>query len=128
MPVLVTDCDAFKEIGVKDGINGYIFDFDMSNVDAEKIYKKRPKFKYTPPKDSWDEILEPGESQYQKGFNEFVEVKAIIDPNFFDIELKEYKLLGEKYIVNRNRADDLIQKKLVEYVKDVPKTTKKTKK
>lgn len=119
VPVLVTKCDAFLEIGVKNGKNGYVFDFDMSNVDAKKIYEKRPTFKYEPPKDNWGEVLADGESTYLKAFDEKVEVEAIIDPKFFDIELKEWKKLGEKYIVNRNRADDLIEKGLVKFVRDV---------
>lgn len=119
VPVLVTKCDAFLEIGVENGKNGYVFDFDMSNVDAKEIYEKRPKFTYEPPKDRWGEVLAEGESTYLKGFDEKVQVKAIIDPQFFDIELKEWKKLDEEYIVSRNRAEDLVEKGLVQFVRDV---------
>lgn len=54
-----------------------------------------------------------------EGFEKKVEVEGVINPYFYDIELKENKEYGERYIVNRNRAEDLIEKGLVQYVRDV---------
>ena len=61
-PVIVTDCPVFREIGVKDGKNGFILDFDMKNIPVEKIEKGLPKFDYKPTMDKWDELLAKGES------------------------------------------------------------------
>lgn len=62
--VIVTDCPVFKEIGIKDGVNAYVCNFDMSNVDVEKIYNNILKFKYEPPKDIWGETLLKGKKTY----------------------------------------------------------------
>ncbi len=62
-PVIVTDCPVFRELGV-DKSNGFILDFDLSNVPIDKIYKGLPKFKYTPKEDNWGKILAKGKSTY----------------------------------------------------------------
>ena len=59
-PVIVTNIPVLKELGIKDSIHGYILDFDMNNLDVDKIYNKRPIIKdYQPPMnfDKWEEIL-----------------------------------------------------------------------
>lgn len=65
-----------------------------------------------------------------KNFEKKVEVEAIIKPYFFDIVLKENKYLGDKWIVDKNRADDLVGKGLVKISKEIEeeKPAKKTKK
>lgn len=129
VPVIVTDVTAFKEIGVKDGENGFVCDFDMENVDVNKIYEYRNNFDfdYKPPKDKYDELFAKGKSQYQEGFKKKAMVEAIINPYFYDVELKENKQIGEKYIVTKNRADDLVDKKLVKFIKDVENKKKREK-
>lgn len=74
-PVIITDCPVFKELGVVNGKNGWICDFDMSNVDVEKIYNTTLKFKYEPPKDTWGEELIKGKKEY-KHSNEYNTVQA----------------------------------------------------
>lgn len=59
-PVIVMDIPVLKELGVKDGEHGHILNFDMSNLDVEKIYRDKPVIKnYKPPMDidKWDIIL-----------------------------------------------------------------------
>lgn len=63
--VITTDLPVLKELGVKDGVNGWICDFDMSNVDVEKIYNTPLNFKYEPPKDTWGEMLVKGKKEYK---------------------------------------------------------------
>lgn len=129
-PVIVTDVTAFKEMGIKNGENGYIVDFDLENINCKEIYEKRPKFDYKPLEDNYKNILAKGESSYMKDFEKKVEVEAIINPFFYDIELKENKPLGAKYIVNKNRADDLVEKGLVKIVREIEeeKLKKRTRK
>lgn len=119
VPVICTDVDAFKEIGVKDGENAFVCDFDLHDLNVRKIYKTKLEFEYKAPKDGYDKIFAKGKSQYMEGFEKKVEVEAIINPYFYDIELKENKEYGERYVVSRNRAEDLIEKGLVQYVRDV---------
>lgn len=93
-PVIVTDCPVFKELGVEDGKNGWICDFDMSNVDVQKIYETELKFKYEPPKDTWEKELIKGKKEYKHSseyntvqatenftYNRFEELKDIIRYN-----------------------------------------------
>lgn len=64
-PVIVTDCPVFKELGIENGKNGWVCDFDMSNVDVEKIYNTKLNFKYEPPQDTWGEELVKGKKEYK---------------------------------------------------------------
>lgn len=104
---MVTDCPVYKELGIKDGINGYIFDFDLSNADVAKIYNEIPSdFNFVPPKDRWNELLAEGESQYLKDAETMVKVVAII--NYFDIELQKMKYTTDPpYEMNKARAEEL---------------------
>jgi glycosyltransferase involved in cell wall biosynthesis len=45
VPCIVTNYPAAKE-QITDGVNGYILNMDLSNLDIDKIYNKIPKFKY----------------------------------------------------------------------------------
>ena len=59
-PVIVMGIPVLKELGIKDGVHGYILNFDMSNLDVEKIYRDKPIIKnYIPPMDidKWETIL-----------------------------------------------------------------------
>lgn len=65
-PVIVTPCTAFKEIGVINGENGYIVNFDLSNIDLLTIYKNVLKFKYEPPRTYWEDVLQKGEKEEEE--------------------------------------------------------------
>lgn len=113
-PVITTPCPAFLEIGIKDRENGFVIDYDMTNIPVNEIYKGLPKFKYEPPKDKWGELLAEGESTYQEDLKRIVEVECI--KRYNDIELGEIKKVGEKYKVNAVRADNLVDLGLVKYI------------
>lgn len=68
-PVIVSDLPVFKELGIKNGVNGWIFNSDMSNLDVEKIYNTKLTFKYEPPKDTWGEELVKGKKEYKRSGN-----------------------------------------------------------
>ena len=55
--VIVTNIPCFEEMGVKNGINGYILDFSMENIPIEDIYKNIPKFTYKYVGDRYNELL-----------------------------------------------------------------------
>lgn len=74
-PVIVSDLPVFKELGIKNGVNGWVFNSDMSNLDVEKIYNTELKFKYEPPKDTWGEELVKGKKVY-KHSSEYNTVQA----------------------------------------------------
>lgn len=108
-PVIVTPNEAFLEVGVKDGENGFVVDYDLKNVDVKKIYKSnlKGKFKYKEPEDNWNNLLAEGESQYQKDKKTIVKVKCIIE-KYFDIELQRtFTKESEPYTMSKVRAEDL---------------------
>lgn len=114
-PVIVTDCPVFKELGVVNGKNGFILDFDLNNVPIDKIYKGLPKFEYTPKEDNWDKFLAKGESEYKKDLKTNVKVKCI--DKYFDKELnRTITPKDEPYSVNKVRAEFLADNKVIELV------------
>lgn len=81
-PVIVTPCDAFKEIGIKDGVNGFMLDFNMENVDVNRIYKSKLEVDWKPPRSNWCNLLEKGKSTYKEEMKMVHRVRAT----------KEYKV------------------------------------
>lgn len=75
-PVIVTPCPVFKELGVENGKNGWIVDFNMSNVPIDDIYKGLPKFEYKPKESNWEQFLVKGKSTYKEEMEMKVKVKA----------------------------------------------------
>jgi glycosyltransferase involved in cell wall biosynthesis len=103
-PVITTKCDVFKEIGIKDGINGFLLNFDMKNVPIDKIYKGLKKFEYEPPKSEWDKYLD-NNSKYNPN------KKRIVKPirTYYDMELqKNVKKNDESFEVTQKRANFLV--------------------
>ena len=98
-PVIVTDLEAFKEIGCKHGENAVICDMGMNNVDLDMIIKNNMKFTYTPPKQGWDKYL-----SREKTYNpdELVEIK-VIRP-LWDLETNTHYRRNDKAKVRKARA------------------------
>lgn len=114
-PVIVTPCPAFLEVGVKDGENGFVVDFDMNNINIKKIYESSLKFKYEPLKDNYDKLLVKSKSTYKEDFKTIVKVQAIKD--YYDLEYnKNISKTDEPYITNKIRAEYLIDLGLVEII------------
>lgn len=82
VPVILTKCPVFDEIGIKDKVHGFLLDFNMNNVPVEEICKGLPKFKYTPPKDNWNNLLFYGKSNYKEQINQLEELEIIKDFSF----------------------------------------------
>lgn len=108
-PVIITDLEAFKEIGCKHGENACICNLDMNNVDLDLIVKGINKFNYTPPKSEWSKFLDT-KSNYNP--NDIVEVKPL--RNYTDIALNEYVYRNRIYKMTKARASYLEAKGLVE--------------
>lgn len=109
----MTPCEAFKEIGVKDGENGFILDFDMNNVDVNKIYESHLKFKYEPPKDNWNELLVHDKNTYFEEMRKMVKLRCIKD--FTDAETGEKHKVSDIFERNMLRAEELIDRGKVKY-------------
>lgn len=114
VPVIVTPCSAFLEIGIKDRENGFVLDYDMKDIPVEEIYKGLPKFKYEPPKDRYGELLAPGKSNYKELLNTIVEVECI--KRYSDVRLNTLMISGKKFKVDLIRAEELADKGLVKFI------------
>ena len=106
-PVIVTALPVVKEMGIENGKNGFILDFDMTNVPLDAIYQGLPAFEYTAKKDRWGTIMAKGKSTYKKEQAEIVKVKPI--KRYFDLQMN--RLVDSKenpFEVTRERANALV--------------------
>ena len=102
-PVIVTDCPVFKELGIKDRVNGFILDFDLSDVPIKEIYKGLKPFTYTPPADRWGELLAKGENRYKRDLSTMVSIRCTKE--FFDLECNVQRKKGDVWQANLVRAE-----------------------
>ena len=104
--VIVTKVPSFVEMGVKDGINGYILDFDMNNLSIKNIYENIPKnFEFKAPKDIYDKLLYEKKSEYRCG--KIVKVKCT--KSYYDVELEKWMTpKTEPWEITEDRAEELI--------------------
>ena len=118
VPVLVTDCPVYKELGIENGNNGYILDFELDNLDLDRIYNEIPKdFEFKPPKDNWEKYLVDGESQYQRDMKRIT--KVVAREPYWDIYYKKMKYPQDApYDMNLARAKDNQDRGLVRIIED----------
>lgn len=105
-PVIVTPVPCFEEMGIKDGVNGYILPFDMKNIPVEDIYNNIPKgFKFKQPDDIYDKLLIKGKKTYKP--EKLVWIKA--KRSYFDNEENEHKTpKSDPWQVYITRAEELM--------------------
>lgn len=104
VPVVTTPLSVVKELPIDDNMRIEL-EYNCSNVDdvARQIFEKKVKpFKYTPPKDNWDKILEPGESDYK--MDKQVKVRCVIVDGFYDFELGDRRKYKEVWTTSLERA------------------------
>ena len=103
--VICTPFETTKELGVKDGVNGYIVPFDM-NFDVKKLLNI-PKFDYEwdnePLIAEWEKILDkPPKRKKKKG-----EVELKVTRDYYDTDLQRGVRSGERIMVRPERADKI---------------------
>lgn len=114
-PVIITPIPSSIEMGVKNGINGYILDFSMEDIPIHQIYENIPKFAFKSPKDIYDKLILDSESNYNP--DEVVKVRCL--KKYKDIEFDRWIQKGEEFEVRQDRAEELMKHPkgaLVEYV------------
>lgn len=78
IPIITTPLPYLEEIGVKDGVNSWILDFDCSNLNhIIKNIKNVPKFTFKKLEDNYKNILFNSKSKYQEELSKMYEMKAI---------------------------------------------------
>ena len=120
IPVIVTPLPYLKEIGVEDGINAYILNFDCSNIE-ELVNKLQNKltFEFKKLKDEYDHILIKSESHYEEDKKMKVRVKCKLKGGYDDIKLKRHINEDEEYIVDFERAEYLKENNAVEILEEI---------
>lgn len=83
-PVIVMKLPIWDELGIKDGVHGYIID-DIETFDVKKLLNIPKDFTYEPPKDNWGKYLK-GKTTYNP--NKLVKVKPI--KTYFDTEFNKW--------------------------------------
>lgn len=109
-PVIVTDMPVMKEIGVNKD-NGFILDFNLSNLNIEEIYNKKFDFKYEPKVDTWDKELIKSKSKYKEELKMRFIVEALNtyeEKKIEDGALKRIPKAGEQFEVSKERLDVLL--------------------
>lgn len=112
-PVIVTPCDSFLEIGVKNNENGFVIDFNMKEINYVDIYEKCLKFDFKAKEDNYKNMLVKSKNTYKEDLKKIVEVICV--EKFITKEGKEMKP-GDPLEINKVRAENLVDRRLVEYV------------
>lgn len=102
VPVIITDLEAFKEIGCIHGKNAVVCNFDMTNVDVDMIVKGLPKFEYKTPESKWDKYL-----SREKTYNPDELVKVKCKKRLYDLETLLHHNRNAIIEVSRQRASYL---------------------
>lgn len=110
-PVIITDLEAFKEIGCKHGLNAVICDLNMSNVDLSMIKKGFGKFDYKPPKSKWDKYLNNISS-----YNPEEKIPVILRKRLWDIVEDKHYQYGEEVGMMKWRVSELESEGIVERI------------
>lgn len=110
-PCIVTEFPSAYE-QVKPGENGYIVKFDLSDLDADKIFDEIPKnggFVEKSTEKDWIKLIgEPREKPPKYVFKDSVMVK--VKSSYFDIELDRRVNIDEEFETTNERAKLLIEK------------------
>lgn len=115
-PIICTDIEVLKELGIQNGIHGYIVDLDMKNIPIKDIYTKIPKgFKYESPKDTWNKLLDHTRSTYQKECKKKHKVRFIRSIYYIPHKM-DYKK-GKEYDLEQIVIDELLQYGDIELVR-----------
>lgn len=110
-PLIITRLPITEELGCTEN-NSFIIDFNLSNLDVNKIYEKAGtfNFKYKQKETKWLDLLQ-GESNYEY---KLVPLEATV--RYFDIELNREIKVGEIYEAPDYRAKLIVGANYAKYV------------
>lgn len=100
-PVIVTDLEAFHEIGVNNE-NGIFIDLEMKNIPINEILNGKENFAYKPPKDHWEKYLSK-EGTYNP--DELIKVKSLC--RLYLIKENLHLMPNKEVEVTKERASEL---------------------
>ena len=109
-PVITTPMDVLEELGVIDGVNGYVVPYDMKGVQAANIdiYRLKGTFNYTYDNGKrikkWKDTIGRDLVEVSKYDPERKTMVKVLRP-YDDIELKQRQQAGAKLFMPLRRAD-----------------------
>ena len=87
----------------------------VSNVeDIVKKIKKIPKFEFKKLKADYEKILYKSKSHYEEDLKQIVKIRS--KRSYYDIELGKHLPRGHEWSVYEERAEELLEKNLVEII------------
>lgn len=108
VPLICTPFPSAFEMGVKNKVNAHVVPFDM-DFDVTQLLTV-PKFKFSYDNEAirqqWIELLGHSKPKHDYDPGEFVQV--YIKDEFYDIELNEYTKPGQKRVVTKQRALEML--------------------
>ncbi len=110
--VICTPLPYLEEIGVRDGVNAWIMNFDCSNIKhiVDNI-RNVPKFEFKKLEDRYDELLSHKPSHFKEDKTMKVKVEALDTYekyNTTDMELGRVPKEGEQFIITKERLNVLL--------------------
>ena len=110
IPIISTEQSVYEELGIKNGVHGYIG--DIKKIDIKEIYNKKYEFKYTPPKSEWRKELVKGKSKKEKNKMYIVEANDKCKNGFLDLENNIMRYTGDRWNVDYFRLKELMGENL----------------
>lgn len=109
-PVIVTPLTVLEELGVQDGVNGYIVPFNVPQTFDVKKFYRIPEFTYTFDNEEsvkkWRKLL--GNTKPTKKYKPMDVVRLRCTREYFDMQLQRKVMRGEEYLVPPERASKII--------------------
>lgn len=117
-PMITTNFDSVYE-SVEDGVNGYILDMDLSNLDLDKIINKKPKdFKYIPKTtiNDWIKLIGKPSKKEKYEYNKVgTKVRSLVNIYYVDEDIHANK--GTEFTINNiERINSLLEKGYIEVI------------
>lgn len=119
IPCISTDLEVLKEINFKDGIDGYVIPQDLNFDPKRFLCIPEPDYFYDNEEkiEHWRKIL--GDKKPLHNYipgNDLIRVEALLE--YKDILFNKMINKGQQFEVKEERANDLVNKKLVKIIED----------
>lgn len=115
-PVICTPFKSAYEMGIKDGVNGYIVPFDM-DFDVTKLLDV-PVVNYDYDNDAiirqWRCVL--GNTKPRRDYDPGAMVRVKVTQNYYDVVREEDMIKGQEAIMTKQRADHVMEAGYVEII------------
>lgn len=115
-PVICTPFESAFEMGIKDGVNGYVVPYDM-DFDVTKLLDV-PVVNYDYDNDAiikqWRSVL--GNTKPRRDYDPGAMVRVKVTQNYYDVVREEEMRKGQEAIMTKQRADHVMEAGYVEII------------